>query len=96
MMRLEKNEIEVIISTVDNVFNRAEVFLFGSRLDNSKKGGDIDLFIIPQERTNLFEKNIKVLAKLERILHKPVDIVIHKNFERNIEKEILKSNIALN
>jgi len=96
MMRLEKNEIEVIISTVDNVFNRAEVFLFGSRLDNSKKGGDIDLFIIPQERTNLFEKKIKVLAKLERILHKPVDIVIHKNFERNIEKEILKSNIALN
>ncbi len=95
-MRLEKNEIEVIISTVDNVFNRAEVFLFGSRLDNSKKGGDIDLFIIPQERTNLFEKKIKVLAKLERILHKPVDIVIHKNFERNIEKEILKSNIALN
>ena len=96
MMRLEKNEIEVIVATIDKIFNRTEVFLFGSRLDDTKKGGDIDLFIIPKERTNLFEKKIKVLAKLERLLHKPVDLIIHKNFERNIEKEILKSNIALN
>jgi len=60
-----------------------------------KKGGDIDLFLIPKHRENLFEKKIKALAKLERVLHKPVDIVLHKNFNRAIEQEVLKHALLL-
>jgi len=94
-MRLDTNEQEIIITTIKEVFGYAKILLFGSRIDNSKKGGDIDLFVIPQENSDLFEKKIKVLAKLERILHKPVDLVVHKNFERAIEREILKAYIRL-
>lgn len=61
----------------------------------NKKGGDIDLFIVSEEKSNLFEKKIKVISKLERALHKPIDIVLHKNFEREIEKEILKKSLLL-
>jgi len=89
-MRLTKKEIEIIKTTIFEVFSQSQIYLFGSRVENYKKGGDIDLFVIPKNRDNLFEKKIKALAKLERKLHKPVDIVIHKDFERAIEKEALK------
>jgi len=91
-MRLEAVEKEIIVNTLKDIFGSVKVYLFGSRLDDTKKGGDIDLFILPKDTSNLLEKKIKALAKLERLLYKPVDIVIHKNFERVIEKEILKSN----
>ena len=95
-MRLEFYEQNLIVSIIQSIFGDAKVSLFGSRLDDKKKGGDIDLFVIPSERSYLFEKKIKALAKLERVLHKPVDIVVHKNFEREIEKEILRAHETLN
>jgi len=88
-MRLSKKEIEKIKEVVESNFGEAKVYLFGSRLDNSKKGGDIDLFIVPYNNNNLLEKKIKTIAKLERILNKPIDIVIHRDFDRAIEKEAL-------
>jgi len=95
MMRLEKYERDIILDTLENIFGTMNVSLFGSRVDNTKKGGDIDLFVLPQENSSLYEKKIKATAKLERLLHKPVDIVVHKNFDRTIEKEILRSCVAL-
>jgi len=88
-MRLKKQEIEIIKDVILTIFNGATIYLFGSRVDDTKKGGDIDLFII-SNATNLFEKKIKALSKLKRALHKPVDIVIHKDFNRVIEQEALK------
>ena len=88
-MRLSKKEVKVIKTTVLEVFQDSKIYLFGSRLDDSKKGGDIDLFIISNDE-NLFEKKIKALAKLQRILSKPIDIVLHRDFDREIEKEALK------
>jgi|GEM_PF-241547 predicted nucleotidyltransferase len=89
-MRLDDNEKNLIVTTVENIFGKAKVYLFGSRLDDTKKGGDIDLFIVADNPSKLFEKKLKALAKLERILHKPVDIVLHQNFHRAIKQEIVK------
>ena len=86
-MRLDKNDTNIILSTVESIFGNVKVYLFGSRLDEQKKGGDIDLFIVSEEKSNLFEKKIKVISKLERTLHKPIDIVLHKNFEREINSD---------
>lgn len=94
-MRLDKNDINIIVSTVEAIFGSVKIYLFGSRLYERGKGGDIDLFIVSEEKSNLFEKKIKAISKLERILYKPIDIVLHKNFEREIEKEILKESILL-
>ncbi|MDF1883611.1 nucleotidyltransferase domain-containing protein [Sulfurimonas sp. SAG-AH-194-C21] len=88
-MRLKTQEIEQIKTTLETIFNDISIYLFGSRMDEKKKGGDIDLFIISNDE-NLFEKKIKALAKLKRILRKPVDIVIHRDFTRKIEIEALK------
>ena len=95
MMRLTENEIKIIITTINSIFGKTTVHLFGSRIDENKKGGDIDLFILPHERTKLLEKKIKAASKLERILCKPVDIIVHRDFSRPIEQEILKANLLL-
>ena len=91
-MRLKEKEIQNIKEVVNTIFQNATIYLFGSRLDPDKKGGDIDLFIIPKEKSSL-ENKLKLSAKLKRILHKPVDIVLHKDFNRDIEKEALKGII---
>lgn len=93
-MRLSEKEVRLIKTTVLEIFSNAKIYLFGSRIDDTKKGGDIDLFIV-SDTENLFEKKIRTLARLKRILHKPVDIVLHKDFSRDIEKEALQKGIIL-
>ncbi len=92
-MRLSSKEIETIKTIIDAIFGEATIHLFGSRLIDHKKGGDIDLFVVPKEKNNLLQKKIKASVKLERSLHKPVDIIVHRNFNREIEKEALKGKV---
>ncbi len=89
-MRLSSKEKEIIKKQIEIVFGDAVIYLFGSRVDDSKKGGDIDLYIIPKISDNLFRKKMKIKAMLEDILYKPVDIIVAKNKERLIEQEALK------
>jgi len=88
-MRLQKEEIELIKNVIKTYLKDAKIYIFGSRLDDSKKGGDVDIFIITNEKVSLsLEAKIKFL--LEEELFKPVDLVFHKDFNRKIEKEALK------
>jgi len=88
-IRLNNKEIDIIKNSITQIFGETEIYIFGSRL-KEKKGGDIDIFIILQNKENLFEKKLKTLVLLEKQLFKPVDLVVHKNFDRIIEKEALK------
>jgi predicted nucleotidyltransferase len=87
-MRLNSKEIEIIKEVIPQYIKSAKVYLFGSRLDDTKKGGDIDLFIVSP--TKSYAIKIKIRAKLKQLLGKPVDIVFHRDFNRAIEKEALK------
>jgi predicted nucleotidyltransferase len=44
-MRITEHEKDVIIEAVKNVDSDAKLWLFGSRTDDNKKGGDIDIAI---------------------------------------------------
>ena len=88
-VRLSKSEIETIKTVAREVFGECRLFIFGSRLKN-KKGGDIDIFVIPKDRTDLLKKELRMASKLENILGKPVDVVASRNPNRDIEKEALK------
>lgn len=46
-MRLNRKEQEAIKLTCLEVFGTDEVYVFGSRVDDSERGGDIDLYIVP-------------------------------------------------
>lgn len=95
-MRLKQYEINTIKANFTNTFQEGEVFLFGSRTNDSKRGGDIDLFLEVVNRTDLFEKKIKFLAKLKRALgDQKIDIVFNEDPNRLIEQEARKCAIKL-
>lgn len=49
-MHLTTFEVKVIQQNVKTVFgDAAKVYLFGSRVDDSKKGGDIDLYVVARK-----------------------------------------------
>jgi predicted nucleotidyltransferase len=89
-LRLSTNEINLIKNKVNIIFGETIIYLFGSRIDDDKKGGDIDLYIISEVNEDLFKKKIKLKTILEDLLFKPVDIVIAKDENRLIEKEAMK------
>ena len=89
-MRVSKKEIELIKNMVKTIFGETIIYLFGSRMDDTKKGGDIDLYIIPKIYESIFKKKIKIKIMLEDVLFKPVDIIIAKDKNRLIEKEAMK------
>ncbi len=86
-MRLSRREINIIKERIHKVFGDATVYLFGSRVDDAKRGGDIDLYIIPKLPNRLFTKKLRLKTELEDLLYKPVDIVVATNQERLIEQE---------
>lgn len=45
-MRLHKDQIETLKKTILSLDSNAEIVLFGSRTDDKKKGGDIDILIV--------------------------------------------------
>ena len=87
-MRLNKKEIETIKEIIAQEIKSAKIYLFGSRLDENKNGGDIDLFIVSDIKN--YATKIRIKSKLNRLLGKPVDIVMHRDFNRAIEQEALK------
>ncbi len=55
-MRLSSKYINVIKKYFHIFFGEGDIYLFGSRVDDDKKGGDIDLYLVVKNHTNLFEK----------------------------------------
>ncbi|NPA73119.1 MAG: nucleotidyltransferase domain-containing protein [Epsilonproteobacteria bacterium] len=95
-MRLTTKEIEAIISTFKDTFENGDIYLFGSRIDDSKKGGDIDLYIQTNDKDNLNEKKINFLIKLkQKIGEQKIDVVISKDKNKKIEQIALKEGILL-
>lgn len=78
-MRLTDTQVETIKSTVAEIFGaQARVRLFGSRLDDQARGGDIDLIItLPHPCTQRVEKELRLTARLQlRLGDQPFDILV--------------------
>ncbi len=74
-MRLTKFEAEAIRTIVKENIRDADVYLFGSRVDDKKKGGDIDLLIISDDDVTLRMRR-KIYLELEDELgEQKIDIV---------------------
>jgi predicted nucleotidyltransferase len=96
-MRLSDDEKNQIKRQVSDIFGeKSRVFLFGSRVDDTKKGGDIDLFIEAEIVTNGFEQTIRLITKLQMALgDQKIDVVLAKDPSRLIEQEARQGGVLL-
>ena len=95
-MRLSKRYIQIIKQSFKEVFKDGEIYLFGSRIDDSKKGGDIDLYLVVKNNSNLFRKKLRFLAKIKMILgEQKIDVVFNINHDRLIEQEAIRWGVKL-
>lgn len=97
-MRLTSFEIKSIKKTFLDVFKEGKIYLFGSRVDDTKKGGDIDLYLVPvTSNENEGLKKVEFLIQLESLIgEQKIDVVIAKDRHRSIEKIAIKEGILLN
>jgi len=95
-MRLSQSEIENILRIKNMIFGLdVKISLFGSRIDDNEKGGDIDLFI-EYDGVDKFEKKIEFLSTLqESIGEQKIDIIFSSAPDRIIELQA-KKGIELN
>jgi uncharacterized protein len=77
-MRLKPHEIDAIKAAAAEAFGPdAVVRLFGSRVDDSLRGGDIDLLIEVEEGQDSYRHEARFLDRLfERIDEQKVDVVL--------------------
>ena len=75
-MRITEHEKNAIIDAVKNADPDAQVWLFGSRTDDSKKGGDIDIAIFSENINKDVMQEIRVRRFIcDRIGEQKIDIV---------------------
>ena len=74
-MRLTPSQIDVIKRTaIEFLGPDARITLFGSRVHDQQKGGDVDLYVeVPQP--HLIQKN-RCKVQLEERLDMPVDLIV--------------------
>ena len=95
-MRLKQEEQLLIKRIFKKTFNHGELYLFGSRVDDNQKGGDIDLFVIPVTQDNLSDKKIDFLVQLKRIIgEQKIDLVIDRGLNRPIDDVGKKNGVLL-
>ena len=76
-MRLSTEQTRQITCTVSQLTGgSADVYLFGSRLDDTARGGDIDLLLESAAPLGLIQR-ARIKMELEAQLGLPVDIVEH-------------------
>lgn len=94
-MRLCDYQIIVLKNKLQLISSTAQLYLFGSRVDDTKKGGDIDLLIVSDIVT---KKDLRTLI-VEFFKHfgeQKIDIVLDNGeFKNPFTKHIIKKAILL-
>lgn len=96
-MRISEFEKEVIITSIRKNFNEVEkIILFGSRIDDSKRGGDIDVLLITSD-DDTFIKKIHALTDMQlRLGEQRIDLITaDADDERLIVKKGKKEGLVL-
>jgi predicted nucleotidyltransferase len=99
-MRLTKQSQEIIRQTVREIFGpEAKVSLFGSRLNDSARGGDIDLLIVSERVIPQRErKSLQLVARLQiRLGDQPIDVLVldPETERRPVHEQAIRTGLEL-
>ena len=78
-MRLSEKEISAIKNNILNFDQDAKIYLFGSRINDKAKGGDIDVLVISDKIG--FNEKLKIRTGIfKEIEEQKLDLVVKKDF----------------
>lgn len=90
-MRISEEKINFIKKEIRKLSPLSKIYLFGSRVDDNKKGGDLDILVLSDKKITLKEKIKIKTAFWKKYGIQKIDIVSFVFNENNTFK-----NIALN
>jgi predicted nucleotidyltransferase len=91
-MRLDQKKADFLKNTIRRMAPEAQVMLFGSRTDDCKKGGDIDILILSERRFS-FSEVIKIKAAFWKVFgEQKLDIASFTFLEETPFKDIALEN----
>jgi len=77
IMRLRNLEKESIIKAVKSIDPDSRIYLFGSRVDDNRKGGDIDLLIITDKIS--LDAKLAIKRKIfQEVEEQKIDIILSR------------------
>ena len=93
-MRLIYEEQLAIGDTIHKADVDAAIYLFGSRVDDTAKGGDIDLWVL-SKKINLMAK-LDILAQLhQRLGARKIDIAIYPDSSSPFPRMVMQTGVRL-
>lgn len=93
-MRLDAREQSAIREIIREADSEASIYLFGSRADDSAKGGDIDLLVL-SKRITLMTK-LGILAQLhQRLGERKIDIAVFPDDSRPCARMVMQEGVSL-
>lgn len=94
-MRLSQAEIHLLKSVLADLSAEAKLYLFGSRVDDAKRGGDIDLLVI-SDQLQLKDLRPLRIRFFEQFGEQKMDIVLDDGSLQNpFVRHIFPTAIAL-
>ena len=81
-MRLETEQVQAIREEIHQSNPAAEIYLYGSRADDSARGGDIDLLVV-SDKLGFRELLHLRTAILDRIGWQQLDLVVRRPDQLN-------------
>ncbi|MGL1890193.1 MAG: nucleotidyltransferase domain-containing protein [Spirochaetaceae bacterium] len=96
-MRVSKRIIKTLVNAINTYFDDVNIYLFGSRVDDSKRGGDIDIAIDTNISSAEFKKKrIEVITYLAiRDFDLKVDFVQYHSSDSLLSTEVENSSVLL-
>ncbi len=88
-MRLSEYERTSIRDAVTNFIPDAKILLYGSRTDDAKRGGDIDILILTDREVDM-RTRLKMEARMwDKIGEQKIDVLIEKPESLSLFGEIV-------
>lgn len=95
-MRLNSKDIQSIIRIAKEIYGEeVAVYLFGSRTDDMKRGGDIDLLIRTKSEKKGILDRIRMKARLKQVLGDQKIDIVGDNEDSVVVREALTTGIRL-
>lgn len=93
-MRLNDEEKRVILQAIHSIDPNAKVYLFGSRVDDSGKGGDIDLLVFSR-KISYGDKLVVKKNIFSTIDEQKIDLIVTKDGGEPFVQMVLEQGVQL-